>query len=147
MASAIRASISIPLIFKLVEREGRILVDGGLSAPVPVEIVRNMGADIVIAVNLDKHYYDEKWKPGWYDIVNDSLNILRYHLALLTVASADIIINIDVGKNNSWYRFINGQDKILAGERAVKEILPKLQEMICQKSRGGLKKYFEFFKR
>jgi len=147
MAQAIRASVSIPLVFKPVEREGRVLADGGLSAPVPVEIVRNMGADIVIAVNLDKHYCDEEYKPGWYDIINDSLNILRHHLALSNVANADMVINIDVGKNNYWYQFINGQDKILTGEKAVKEILPKLQEMICQKSRGGLKKYFEFFKR
>lgn len=129
MAQAIRASISIPLVFKPVEIDGRMLADGGLSAPVPVEIVRAMGADIVIAVNLDKHYHDENWKPGWYDIANDSLNILRHHLALSNVSTADIVINIDVGKNNYWYQFINGQDKILTGEKATKEILPKLQEI------------------
>lgn len=147
MTQAIKASISIPLVFKPVEIDGRMLADGGLSAPVPVEIVRAMGADIVIAVNLDKHYHDENWKPGWYDIANDSLNILRHHLALSNVSTADIVINIDVGKNNYWYQFINGQDKILTGEKATKEILPKLQEIINQKSKGGLKKYLEFFKR
>lgn len=126
---AIRASISIPLIFKPVEIEGKILADGGLSAPVPVEIVRNMGADIVIAVNLDKHYYDEKWKPGWYDIANDSLNILRHHLALLNIADADIIIDVNV-RNGNWYKFVNGQDRISAGEEAVKEKLSKLRELI-----------------
>lgn len=146
MAQAIRASISIPLVFKPVEIDGRMLADGGLSAPVPVEIVRAMGADIVIAVNLDKHYHDENWKPGWYDIANDSLNILRHHLALSNVSTADIVINIDVGKNNYWYQFINGQDKILTGEKATKEILPKLQEIINQKSKGDLKKYLEFLK-
>jgi len=82
MAQAIRASVSIPLVFKPVKINGRILADGGLSAPVPVEIARNMGADIVIAVNLDKHYCDEERETGWYDIANDSLNILRHHLAL-----------------------------------------------------------------
>ncbi|PIY59126.1 esterase, partial [Candidatus Wolfebacteria bacterium CG_4_10_14_0_8_um_filter_39_64] len=143
MAQSIRTSISIPLVFKPVEINGRMLVDGGLSAPVPSEIVRDMGANIVIAVNLDKHYYDEKWKPGWYNIANDSLNILRHHLALSNVANADIVIDINVGKNY-WYQFTNGQDKILAGEKAVKEILPGLQEMIYQKRKGGLKKYLEF---
>lgn len=146
MAQAIRASISIPLVFKLVEINGRMLADGGLSAPVPVEIVRNMGADVVIAVNLDEHYQDEKWKPGWYDIANDSLNILRHHLALSNVSTADIVINIDVGKNNYWYQFTNGQDKILVGEKATKEILPRLREIIHQKSKSSLKKYLEFFK-
>jgi len=145
MAQAIRASISIPLVFKPVEIDGRMLADGGLSAPVPVETVRAMGADIVIAVNLDKHYHDEKWKPRWYDIANDSLNILRHHLALSNVSTADIVINIDVGHNNYWYQFINGQDKILTGEKATREILPRLQEIIYQKSRRGLNKYLEFF--
>ncbi len=145
MAQAIRASISIPLVFKPVEMDDRILADGGLSAPVPAEIVRGMGADIAIAVNLDKHYYDETWNPGWYDIANDSLNILRYHLALSNVSNADIIININAGKI-SWYQFVHGQDKILAGEKATKKILPRLQEIIYQKSKSGLKKYLGFFK-
>ncbi len=144
MAQAIRTSISIPLVFKPVEIDGRILADGGLSASVPVEIVRGMGANLVIAVNLDKHYYDEEWKPEWYDIANDSLNILRHRLALLNVANADIVIDIDVGKNH-WYQFTNGQDKILTGEKAVKEVLPQLKELIYQKSKGGLKKYLRFF--
>jgi len=143
MAPAIRASISIPLVFKPVEIDGRVLADGGLSAPVPVEIARNMGADIVIAVNLDKHYYDEQWNPGWYDIANDSLHILQHHLALHNIKSADISIEIDSGKS-SWYQFVNGQDKIFAGEKAMNEILPKLQEIIYQKSKGGLKKYLEW---
>jgi len=133
MAQAIRASISIPLVFKPVEIDGRVLADGGLSVPVPVEIARNMGADIVIAVNLDRHYCDEKWSPGWYDIANDSLNILRHHLALLNTASADMVIEIDAGKSY-WYQFVNGRDKILAGEEAVERQLPQLRELINQKS-------------
>jgi len=145
MAQAIRASISIPLVFQPVEIDGRMLADGGLSAPVPVDIVRAMGADIIIAVNLDKHYHDENWKLGWYDIANDSLNILRHHLALSNASTADIVINIDVGKNNYWYQFTNGQDKILTGEKAIKEILPHLQEIINQKSKSRLKKYLDFF--
>jgi len=137
MASAIRASVSIPLIFKPVEIDGRTLADGGLSAPIPAEIARNIGADIVIAVNLDKHCCDEQWNPGWYDIANDSLNILRHHLALLNTRNADIVIEVDAGKTswNSWYKFVNGRDKILAGEKAMKELLPRLQEMIYQKSK------------
>lgn len=137
IASAVRASISIPLIFKPVEINGRIYADGGLSAPVPVEIVKEMGADLIIAINLDRHYYDENWKPGWYDIANDSLNILRHHLALSNTASADIVIDVSIGKNSSWYQFVNGKDKILAGEEAMREMLPRLQEIIYKKSKAA----------
>jgi NTE family protein len=133
MASAIRASISIPLVFKPVEINGRMLTDGALSAPVPVETVRAMGADLVIAVNLDKYYHDDKWNPGWYDIADSSLGILRYHLARLESASADLVVEVDTG-GSYWYQFINGKDKISAGEKAMRELLPRLQEVMRRES-------------
>ena len=143
MTSAIRASISIPLVFKPVKIGNKMLVDGGLSVPVPTEIVRNMGADIVIAVNLDKHYYDEERKPGWYDIANDSLNILRHHLSRLNTKEADITIDIDL-RGEYWYKFVNAKKKILVGEKAMKGKLPQLKKLIYQKTKRGIKKYFYF---
>lgn len=50
---AVRASISIPGIFTPVRREQRLLVDGGLVNPVPVNVAREMGADYVVAVDLN----------------------------------------------------------------------------------------------
>jgi len=50
---AVRASISVPGIFTPVRNNGRILVDGGLTNPVPVSVARAMGADFVIAVDLN----------------------------------------------------------------------------------------------
>lgn len=50
---AVRASIALPGLFAPVAREGRLLVDGGLVNPVPVSLCRAMGADIVIAVDLN----------------------------------------------------------------------------------------------
>lgn len=53
IAEAVRASIALPGLFTPVMREGRLLVDGGLVNPVPVSLARAMGADIVIAVDLN----------------------------------------------------------------------------------------------
>lgn len=53
VTDAIRASISIPGVFTPVRRGHRVLVDGGLSSPVPVDVARKMGAERVIAVNID----------------------------------------------------------------------------------------------
>ena len=53
LIEAIRASISVPGIFTPVRREGSILADGGLVNPVPVTVAREMGADFVIAVDLN----------------------------------------------------------------------------------------------
>jgi len=49
---AVRASISLPAIFTPVKWENRFLVDGGVVNPLPANIVRNMGAEVVIAVNV-----------------------------------------------------------------------------------------------
>ncbi|MCW8899257.1 MAG: patatin-like phospholipase RssA [Gammaproteobacteria bacterium] len=53
LLKAVRASIALPGIFTPIKVNGRWLVDGGLSNPVPVSLCRAMGADIVIAVNLN----------------------------------------------------------------------------------------------
>ena len=52
LATAMRATMSLPLIFPPVERDGRMLVDGGTMNNVPADVVRAMGADRVIAVNV-----------------------------------------------------------------------------------------------
>jgi len=101
VASAIRASISIPLVFKPVERKGRLLADGGLSLPVPVKTARRMGAELVIAVNLDADYFanndNNKTNLGFYKIANNSINLLRYHLASWNIKEADIIVEPKFG--------------------------------------------------
>jgi len=52
-ADAVRASMALPGLFTPAQRDGRLLVDGGLVNPVPVSLARAMGADIVIAVDLN----------------------------------------------------------------------------------------------
>jgi len=143
VASAIRASISFPLIFKPVEREGRLLADGGLSLPVPVEIVSKMGAGLVIAVNLDADYFtnrgNNKTNLGFYEIASNSINLLCYHLARWNTKDADIVVepklNIKTGIVH-WDKFLDGRDIILAGESAMKKKLPQLQELIYQKAKS-----------
>lgn len=58
LASAVRASISVPLVFPPFRREGRWLVDGGLVDPVPTSVARALGADIVISVDLNSFIPD-----------------------------------------------------------------------------------------
>jgi NTE family protein len=145
IADALRASISMPLIFQPVEREGKMLVDGGIGSPVPVEIARKMGADIVIAVNLDKHYINEEWQSGILDTAHDSMNIMRHYLSFYQSKEADIVINLDF-KSNKWYDFVNGQNKILLGEEMMKKEIPRLMELINPKRKSKREKFFNFFK-
>ena len=133
VASAVRASISSPLIFKPIERKGKLLADGGLSLPIPVDIVREMGAEVVIAVNLDADYFtngnNKNVNFGFYKIANNSINLLRYHLASWNIQNADVVITPQSG-NIYWNKFLDGKNIILAGEKAAKEQLNILKELI-----------------
>lgn len=64
LIEAIRASISVPGIFTPVRKNGSFLVDGGLVNPVPVSAVRKMGADYVIAVDLNHDIIDKRSAAG-----------------------------------------------------------------------------------
>lgn len=75
LLSAIRASISIPGVFTPVRRGRRLLVDGGISSPVPISTLRKMGAKKIIAVNIDNNktcpYFNRRLPP----VVNKTLGI------------------------------------------------------------------------
>jgi NTE family protein len=73
IAEAVRASIALPGLFTPVMREGRLLVDGGLVNPVPVSLARAMGADIVIAVDLNADIMRRHMKP--VDMSESELNL------------------------------------------------------------------------
>lgn len=60
---AVRASIALPGLFPPVQRDGQILVDGGLVNPVPVSLARAMGAEIVIAVDLSADVLGRRLRP------------------------------------------------------------------------------------
>ncbi|MCD6356474.1 MAG: patatin-like phospholipase family protein [Anaerolineaceae bacterium] len=65
LADAIRATISIPGIFIPVERDGMRLVDGGLLNNLPIDVTRDMGADIVLAVDVGWHGFGkEQWRES-----------------------------------------------------------------------------------
>jgi len=134
LIKAIRASGSIPGLFKPVHYEDYYLVDGGTSMPVPVKIVRQMGADIVIAVNLDFVYFSPKHRKNSLNIaqiLEQSVNLLRYHLADENVKDADIVIKPDIPPVRLT-AVVKGEKLIKAGEIAAQEALAGLKgELIC----------------
>jgi len=138
VALAIRASCSIPLIFKPVKLGSKLLVDGGLSLPVPVSVVKKMGADLVIAVNLDADYFanNKDSSFGFYRMIYSSTKISRHHLSSSNIKEADIVINPKVGRVG-WNKFIDGKSVILTGEKAMQSSIPQLKELIYYKSSNG----------
>jgi len=100
---AVRASISIPLIFTVVKKESRYLVDGGLVNPVPVSVAKEMGADFIIAVDvtpdkaeranhLVKNSETVK-EPGIFQVIIQSIYISSYFTARVVSEGADTVIH------------------------------------------------------
>lgn len=96
LIDGVRASISIPSLFKPVEYEEEILVDGGVCDPLPVDLARKMGADIVIAVNLDNSENNAWFKKtdvkSIAKVSGRSLDIMRHYLAVQACKNADVVI-------------------------------------------------------
>ena len=122
----VRASISIPVIFTLVKREGRYLVDGGLANQVPVSVVKGMGADFIIAVNVIPHVRDRTRRlrktkePRMLDVIIQSFYIATYARVRSSLRNADIVVEpqlADIGFSD----FHRAEDCIRQGAVAAED--------------------------
>ena len=143
VVEAIRASISIPGIFTVAKREGRYLVDGGLVNPVPVSVLKNMGAELTIAVNVfphatarDKSYWLRKREaeatkePNIFHILMQSIYIGTHSLALSALKNADIAIEPAVAHIGP-YEFNRADKCIQQGELAAKKSIPQIKRLLA----------------
>jgi len=127
---AVRASISIPGIFTVVKWQGRYLVDGGLVNPVPVSVLRRMGADFIIAVNVipDIHHRvlvaGEEVKadlkePHIFSVIVQSMQMAQCLLVRSSIQDADIVISPNAA-HIGFGDFHRGQECIKQGEIAAR---------------------------
>ncbi|MBR3481980.1 MAG: patatin-like phospholipase family protein [Neisseriaceae bacterium] len=128
---AVRASSSIPTIFRPVEIDGRRYADGGLSQPVPVSAARKMGADIVIAVDISARP-QEHTKKGLIASLGQSVRIMTLHALNEELSKADVVIKPDVLSLGSTGGFEHKEAAIRAGEQAAKAALPKIRALLGQ---------------
>ena len=143
VSKAMRASMSIPGIFKPVKLDDRLLVDGGMLNNLPVDVCRKMGADIVIAIDLQQ----EEQKPrkqadlsmfssladmigfgGILEWITNRPDIEKY---LANRQKADIYIHPDLpDADASSFGNKNAARMIQAGVVAAKQRLPELQRYL-----------------
>jgi NTE family protein len=137
---ALRASISIPGIFMVVKREGRYLVDGGLTTPVPVNVVKQMGADFVIAVNVNPDVSNRMGKgsqerakankePNIFQVMMQSIYITTYSLARTSLGDADIVIEPDLA-NIGAGDFNKAGELITRGQQAAQKAIPEIKRKL-----------------
>jgi NTE family protein len=126
---ALRGSCAYPGLFVPIEYDGRKLVDGFLTAPVPVEGAALLGADIVIAAYLEAGSVAEPRTVA--DVISRSFTIIQRHADIGWRQSADVIIEPDV-RDFVWDDFSKVPALIAHGEAAALRALPRIREVMAE---------------
>ena len=123
----LRGSCAYPGLFVPVKYEERTLVDGFLTALVPVEGALLLGAELIIAVYLEAGAVDEP--RTFTDVLSRSFNIIQKHADLEWRKEADIVIEPDVTPY-VWDDFSKTSQLVLAGEEAALKALPAIRSAL-----------------
>lgn len=144
VSKAVRASTSLPGIFKPLKYDGKILIDGGLIDPVPIEILKKKGADIVIAIDVEGHrnYVAEKESMNIFEVLLRSFHMIVSARtdAIIKKGKPDVLIVPDLRKVR-YVDFHKQRKGILEGEIAAKKELKNIIKVV---KKGG---FFGRFKK
>lgn len=134
LSEALRATMAIPLVFTPVELGKRLLVDGGLVDPVPVEVTRNMGADFVIAINTSSELLSSSRIKDPLDIANQTTSIMTLERKERELKKADFVISPDLSPYSST-SFEKVSELIKMGEKVADSLVPKLKSLLSSTGR------------
>jgi len=131
VAEAVKASVALPIVFQPVKRGEELLVDGVFCNPVPADVVREMGADFVIAVDVSSRWINmtkELVTPGNMEaLIRHSYLAIEYQLARKVLKQADIVLRPPV-MTYDWLEFFRADEIIKAGYRETKANLAEIRE-------------------
>lgn len=137
LSESVRASFTFPLLYSPVIIDGKELVDGGLTANIPVQVAKNNGADLIIAVNSTSPLKNLKELNDPLNTADQILSITMSQLNDLQLSEAGIVLNPDIGKHsaNNFKKF---DYLINKGEKTASEnadlILRKIDSMYSSES-------------
>ena len=125
---AVRASAAVPGVFQPAQFRGHHYVDGGLTSPVPVQAAREMGADIVIAVDISARPEGQP-VDSMTAIIWQTTTIMGGMIGANELKGADVVIRPKLPYVKSW-DFTARNDAMLEGERAALAALPTLRQKL-----------------
>ncbi|HEU5287068.1 MAG TPA: patatin-like phospholipase family protein [Candidatus Limnocylindria bacterium] len=153
LETAFRASSSVPMVMAPIRVGDRVLVDGGVADPVPLRAIKDMGADLALAVNVVppmkrgvetalsywmrrlnvfnplSYISDGQDLPNLFDIVMNSMQILQYELGNFKAITADVLINPDLS-DFTWIEYYRADELIERGVEAAERALPMIEKQI-----------------
>lgn len=130
IAVAMRASMSIPYIFTPVDKDDMLLIDGGMRNNFPANIARQLGADIIIGVDVQRGLKDKKELRGGNDLIDQAVYFLGEQAYAESLQAVDIYIKPDI-ENYRIADFYSADSLIVKGKEAALSSLNDLQRL-CQ---------------
>ncbi len=148
VAFAIRASCCIPGWYvPVTDEHGRQLVDGGIVANIPTAAVRSLGADIVIAVDVNAEGAKFLGAPqSAIGIMFQSMMVIQRTVSAHQLQQADVIIQPKVG-HIRWDEVSRAEELIEAGKEAAREAVEKIKRLIQPLPEPATRKWFQFLRR
>lgn len=128
LAHAISASTAIPAIMRPVQYQGKSLVDGAVVHPVPTALVKSMGADIVIAVNVCAESFVKGTARHFVDSLMNTIDMMSAKMVKEELQLADVILRPDLGLNQISFK--DAKFCIEAGEVVTKEAIARIQKLV-----------------
>jgi NTE family protein len=159
LVDAVRASIAIPGVITPVRNNGQLLIDGGITSPVPIGVLERMGVSKIIAVDTIPHselmheyqraraeksqaspekkslYDTKRISSRWHlnnnimDINMRAMHAMQSQIANAACATADVVIR-PVILDSAWYEFYDPEKYIRKGEESANEVLPALKKLV-----------------
>ena len=134
---AIRASMSIPGVFAPVDTDGKLLIDGGITNNYPVDVALDMGADIIIGVDVqDPLKNAEELKNNLFSQLNQLIDLQRKDRWQQSIDSSDVYIKVNVkGYSTASFNTVAIDSLIDRGEQAARLQIDTLKA-IARRLRG-----------
>ena len=132
LIDALLKSCSIPGVMEPIMDDGRVIVDGGVSMPIPIPPLAE-NCDVTVAVDIGVYNFDKLKNPNAKSIKIRSDIITSNRLKLRLVSDADLVIRPDT-RGLHWSRFDAGEILLENGKREGRKQMPFLNDLISKKS-------------
>lgn len=133
MRTIVGASASIPGFLPPYQFNGYLLVDGSVVCPMPVELAKEYGAEIVIAIDVGQKLNDNPKLDNVIDVIFQTQHMTARHYNLHLLEKADVVIRPDVGEVH-WSEFKLLDYMIEEGEKVTEAAMPDIRNVIRAKS-------------
>lgn len=143
LCKALAGSCAVPTVFNAVEFEDKLLFDGGLQNTIPADVLRKLGCDAVVSIDINSTRGNGTDSKKYFDLLMASVRVMMKSNAIKGYLNSDIIVKPDL-KRFSASKTTGMLEMIEEGYNATKKMIPEIKNLFRKKK---LKKHWWSLKR